>query len=62
VNVLLFLAAKPAPEVAKGLELIWKKLITGKLDVRHIETDHDELLNERHARLLATQIEDRFSG
>jgi amino acid adenylation domain-containing protein len=61
-NVLLFLATKPAPEVAKGLELIWKKLITGTLDIRHIETDHDELLDESHARLLAAQIEDRFDN
>jgi thioesterase domain-containing protein len=61
-NVLLFLATKPAPEVAKGLELIWKKLITGTLDIRHIETDHDELLDESQARLLAAQIEDRFNN
>jgi len=61
-NVLLFLATKPVPEVARGLELIWKKLITGTLDIRHIETDHDELLSESYARLLATQIEDRFNS
>lgn len=60
-NVLLFLATKPAPEVAKGLELIWKKLVTGKLDIRHVETDHDDLLNNTYAQILATQIEDRFS-
>jgi amino acid adenylation domain-containing protein len=59
-RVILFLADLNAPASAKTLPSIWRALVTGRLDVHHLATDHDRLLESPFAKELATSIEEQI--
>ena len=60
VDVLLFLADENAPRAAANLPAVWRRLITGNLDVVHLKIDHDRLLDDPSATSIASMIEERF--
>jgi amino acid adenylation domain-containing protein len=60
VDVVLFLADENAPPTAANLPAVWRRLITGNLDVIHLNIDHDRLLDEPCAKSVASMIEERF--
>jgi amino acid adenylation domain-containing protein len=59
-DAFLFLADANAPPAAATLPAIWQGLVTGRLEVIHLPVDHDHLLEDPNAGLLATTIEDAF--
>jgi len=59
-RVTLFLADVNAPASAKNLPVVWRALVTGRLDVRHIPIDHDRLLEVPFAAELAHGIENQI--
>ena len=42
------------------LPAVWRRLVTGNLDVVHLKIDHDRLLDEPSATSVASMIEERF--
>jgi thioesterase domain-containing protein len=56
-RVTLFVADVNAPASAKNLPAVWQALVTGRLDVHHLATDHDRLLEAPFAAELAHSIE-----
>jgi amino acid adenylation domain-containing protein len=60
VDVVLFLADENAPPASAHLPAVWRRLVTGNLDVVHLKTDHDRLLDEPSATSVASMIEERF--
>lgn len=59
-RVTLFLADVNAPGSAKNLPAVWRALVTGRLDVHHLATDHDRLLEAPFAAELAHSIEEQI--
>lgn len=59
-DAMLFLADANAPSASANLPAVWRRLITGKLDVVHLQIDHDRLLDEPSAASVASMIEERF--
>ena len=60
VDVVLFLADENAPPASAHLPAVWRRLVTGNLDVVHLQIDHDRLLDEPSATRVASMIEARF--
>jgi hypothetical protein len=60
VRVTLFLADENAPASARNLPAVWRALVTGRLEVRHLATDHDRLLDAPFAAELASKIEEQI--
>jgi amino acid adenylation domain-containing protein len=59
-NVVLFLADENAPPASANLPAVWRRLVTGNLEVVHLNIDHDRLLDEPSAAKVASMIEERF--
>jgi amino acid adenylation domain-containing protein len=59
-RVTLFLADLNAPSSAKTLPAVWRALVTGHLEVHHLATDHDRLLEAPFAQELANRIEEQI--
>jgi thioesterase domain-containing protein len=56
----LFLADENAPPASANLPAVWRRLVTGNLEVVHLKIDHDRLLDEPSAASVASMIEERF--
>jgi thioesterase domain-containing protein len=61
-DVILFLADQNAPPASANLPSVWRRLVTGSLEVVHLKIDHDRLLDEPSAATVASMIEERFEG
>jgi hypothetical protein len=61
-DVILFLADQNAPPASANLPSVWRRLVTGNLEVVHLKIDHDRLLDEPSAASVASIIEKRFEG
>jgi thioesterase domain-containing protein len=59
-DVVLFLADENDPPASANLPDIWRRLVTGRLDVVHLKIDHDRLLDEPSAASIASMIEERL--
>jgi amino acid adenylation domain-containing protein len=59
-DVILFLADENAPPASANLPAVWRRLVTGNLEVVHLKIDHDRLLDEPSAASVASMIEERF--
>lgn len=61
-DVILFLADENAPPASANLPSVWRRLVTGNLEVVHLKIDHDRLLDEPSAANVASMIDGRFEG
>jgi thioesterase domain-containing protein len=59
-DAVLFLADENAPPASANLPAVWRRLVTGNLDVVHLKIDHDRLLDDPSAANVASMIEERF--
>jgi acetoacetyl-CoA synthetase len=62
VSATLFVADQNAPQSSASLPAMWRDVIKGALEIVHLEVSHHELLDEKHAKALASYIENQIGS